>query len=307
MEKFHIRRIIRAGVVGFVRNGVISLASLLTVTITLSVLTSIIISRAALFNSLEQIKDKVDITVYFISGTPEEEITSLKAEIEKLPEVELVGYISAEEALDSFKLRHEDDYLTLQALEELDENPLGASINIKAKETSQYESISTYLESDSVLTTDGTSIIEKINYYQNKQVIERLNSIIDGAEKLGVILTLILVLISVAITYNTIRLAIYISREEIGIMRLVGADNLYIRGPFVVQGIMYGVISSIVTILIFVPITLWLGAKMSYFLGTDLFDYYTANLFWIFLLNFFFGTILGILSSTLAVRKYLNK
>lgn len=307
MEKFHVRRIIRAGVVGFVRNGVISLASLLTVTITLSVLTSIVISRAALFNSLEQIKDKVDITVYFISGTPEEEITSLKTEIEKLPEVELVGYISAEEALDSFKLRHEDDYLTLQALEELDENPLGASINIKAKETSQYESISTYLESDKVLTTNGTSIIEKINYYQNKQVIERLNSIIDGAEKLGVILTLILVLISVAITYNTIRLAIYISREEIGIMRLVGADNLYIRGPFVVQGIMYGVISSIVTILIFVPITLWLGAKMSYFLGTDLFDYYTANLFWIFLVNFFFGIILGILSSTLAVRKYLNK
>lgn len=307
MEKFHLRRIIRAGVVGFVRNGVISLASLLTVTITLSVLTSIVISRAALFNSLEQIKDKVDITVYFISGTPEEEITSLKTEIEKLPEVELVGYISAEEALDSFKLRHEDDYLTLQALEELDENPLGASINIKAKETSQYESISTYLESDKVLTTNGTSIIEKINYYQNKQVIERLNSIIDGAEKLGVILTLILVLISVAITYNTIRLAIYISREEIGIMRLVGADNLYIRGPFVVQGIMYGVISSIVTILIFVPITLWLGAKMSYFLGTDLFNYYTSNLFWIFLVNFFFGIILGILSSTLAVRKYLNK
>ena len=232
MEKFHFRRIIRAGVVGFVRNGVISLASLLTVTITLSVLTSIVISRAALFNSLEQIKDKVDITVYFISGTPEEEITSLKTEIEKLPEVELVGYISAEEALDSFKLRHEDDYLTLQALEELDDNPLGASINIKAKETSQYESISTYLESDKVLTTNGTSIIEKINYYQNKQVIERLNSIIDGAEKLGVILTLILVLISVAITYNTIRLAIYISREEIGIMRLVGADNLYIWSDF---------------------------------------------------------------------------
>jgi cell division transport system permease protein len=172
MEKFHIRRIIRAGVVGFVRNGVISLASLLTVTITLSVLTSIVISRAALFNSLEQIKDKVDITVYFISGTPEEEILSLKTEIEKLPEVELVGYISAEEALNSFKLRHEDDYLTLQALEELDENPLGASINIKAKETSQYESISTYLESDKVLTTNGSSIIEKINYYQNKQVIE---------------------------------------------------------------------------------------------------------------------------------------
>ena len=108
MEKFHLRRIIRAGVVGFVRNGVISLASLLTVTITLSVLTSIVISRAALFNSLEQIKDKVDITVYFISGTPEEEITSLKTEIEKLPEVEIVGYISAEEAIDSLKLRNED-------------------------------------------------------------------------------------------------------------------------------------------------------------------------------------------------------
>lgn len=307
MERFHIRRIIRAGVVGFVRNGVISLASLLTVTITLSVLTSIVLSRAALMNSLEQIKDKVDITVYFISSAGEEEILSLKSEIEKLPEVETVGYISAEQALNDFKIRHEDDYLTLQALEELDENPLGASINIKAKETSQYETISSYLESDKVLSTNGTSIIEKINYYQNKQVIERLNSIIDGAQKLGIILTLILVLISVAITYNTVRLAIYISREEIGIMRLVGADNLYIRGPFLVQGVMYGMISSIITILIFIPVTLWLGTRMSYFLGTDLFSYYTSNLFWIFLINFFFGIILGILSSTLAVRKYLNK
>ena len=184
------------------------------------------------------------------NNAPEDKILDLKASLEKLPEVTAVTYTSSEQALENFKNLHQDDFLTLQALNELDENPLGASLNVKAEDTSQYESITNFLETGPVLSNEGTSIIDKVNYHQNKLVIDRLTSIINGAQKLGFIVTLILVLISIVITFNTIRLTIYFAREEIGVMRLVGAENKYIRGPFMVEGILYGSIASVLTLIL---------------------------------------------------------
>jgi cell division transport system permease protein len=276
-------------------------------TITLSVVTMIIFSQAILNFSLASLEDKVDITVYFTQNAQESEILSLKESIEKLPEVARVDYVSAAQALDNFKERHANDYLTLQALEELDENPLGATLNIQAVDTSQYESISNFLDSDSALDSSSSVIIDKINYAQNKLVIDRLISISEGAKRLGIALTIVLMAISLIITFNTIRLVIYIAREEISVMRLVGAENHYIRGPFLVEGMLYGLISAVITMIIFYPMTLWVGANMTSFLGINLHTYYIANFFQLFIITGVFGMILGIVSSFLAVRTYLKK
>ncbi len=291
----------------FWRNGVISAASILVVTITLSVITSLLLLQATLHNSLDQIKDKVDITIYFKLNTPEEKISSFQSSIEKLPEVVAVNYISAEKAIEDFKAKHSNDYLTLQALEELDQNPLGAYITVKAKEASQYESIAKDLGEDQSLIKNSSDIIDKINYNQNKVVIDRLISIIDGAKKLGFLITLILMVISVIITLNTIRLTIFTAREEIGVMRLVGAGSYYVRGPFLVEGALYGVVSSIITLILFIPATYWLGHSMTGFLNFNLFDYYLGNFFQIFLIVIVSGILLGVISSFLAVSRYLNK
>lgn len=301
------KRIIRSGFLNFWRNGIVSVASLLVATITLSVITSLILLQAVLHFSLEQIQNKVDVTIYMTNNAPEDKILDLKASLEKLPEVTAVTYTSSEQALENFKNLHQDDFLTLQALNELDENPLGASLNVKAEDTSQYESITKFLETGPVLSNEGTSIIDKVNYHQNKLVIDRLTSIINGAQKLGFIVTLILVLISIVITFNTIRLTIYFAREEIGVMRLVGAENKYIRGPFMVEGILYGSIASVLTLILYIPITFWLGRNMTGFFGMNLFTYYLNNIFQVFIIILFSGVILGAVSSFLAVRKYLTK
>ena len=267
----------------------------------------IIFSQAILNFSLASLEDKVDITVYFTQNAQESEILVLKESIEKLPEVARVDYVSAAQALDNFKERHANDYLTLQALEELDENPLGATLNIQAIDTTQYESISNFLESDSALDSGSSVIIDKINYAQNKLVIDRLISISEGAKRLGIALTIVLMAISLIITFNTIRLVIYIAREEIAVMRLVGAENHYIRGPFLVEGMLYGLISAVITMIIFYPMTLWVGANMTSFLGINLHTYYIANFFQLFVITGVFGMILGIVSSYLAVRAYLKR
>lgn len=302
-----LKRIIKAGFLNFSRGGIISFAAVLVMSITLCVMTSLIFVQAVLHSSLDQIKDKVDVTVYFTTNAQESDIMSLKSSVEKLSQVASTSYVSSADALKTFRERHQEDYPTIQALDELGTNPLGGYLNIKAKEISQYESIAKFLNGDNALVSGSNSIIDKINYNQNKVVIDRLNSIISGAERLGFIVTLILMIISLIITYNTIRLAIFISREEIGVMRLVGASNTRVRGPFMVSGIIYGLIATCVTMLLFWPLTVWFGKNMTSFLGMNLAEYFGTYFFKIFGMILLSGIFIGMISSFFAVRKYLRK
>lgn len=302
-----LKRIIKAGLLNFRRNSLPTFASILVSTITLSVITILLFLNAILNYNLETVKDKVDITIYFTVGAPEEKILSFQKSISNLPEVKETKYTSASEALAIFRERHKDNYPTIQALDEISINPLGGYLNIKAKDIGQYESIADFLKSDNALIKGSQSIIDKVNYYQNKIVIERLNKIIKGAEKFGLILALIFVALSIAITLNTIRLTIFISKEEIGIMRLVGASKTRVRGPFLFEGFLYGAVSSLITIIIFWPASYWLGKNMTDFLGLNLYKYFTGNFLQIFGIILLVGVALGMLSSLVAIRRYLKK
>ena len=303
----NFKRVIKAGFINFWRNGFVSLASLLVMTITLLVLGSIIFVSALLNNALMQIKDKVDINVYFVTTAQESDILAIQKSLNVLPEVAQASYVSSADVLAQFKVRHTNDQYTLQALDELSDNPLGAMINIKAKEPSQYAGIVDFLQSKSLSDTDGLPIIDKINYNQNKYAIDKLTEIIDAGHKLGIFLMAVLVLISVVITFNTIRLAIYVSRDEIAIMRLVGASSKYVRGPFVMVGIMYGIVSTIITSVLFLPITYYLGkATASFFSDINIYSYYILNFGRIFIILLTAGVVIGAVSSFLAVQRYLK-
>ena len=303
----NLKRIAKAGFINFTRGGLVSFAAVLVVTITLSVITFIILLQAVLYFSLNVIKDKVDVTIYFTVDAPETKITILKESLEKLPEVAGISYTSAEEALKIFRDRHKNDYSTIAALDEIGNNPLGAYLNVKAKEISQYESIANFMKSDNALVLGSVSIIDKVNYHQNKLVIDRLNTIISSARKFGFLITLLLIIVSMIVTFNTIRLTIFISKEEIGVMRLVGASKMRVRGPFMVEGVIYGIIATIITLVLFWPMTAWLGRNMTDFLGLNMYDYYISNFFQIFAIILLSGIILGVISSYIAVRRYLNK
>ena len=303
------KRLLKSGLQNFFRNGFVSLSSVLVMTITLFIIILIILLGGFFNYSLNQVKNKVVINVYFITTATETDILSVKKSLESLPEVSMVEYISRDQALANFKEKHKGDDLTLQALSELEDNPLGATLNIKAKAPSQYVGIAKYLDSMSggLLSKEGSKIVDKVNYAQNKIVIDRLNAIINSANMIGIWFAIIFVLISILVTFNTIRLTIFMARDEISIMRLVGASNTYVKGPFIVSGVLCGLISSMIILIIFAFLTLFVNHYYgSYFVGFDLFKYYINNFLKIFSIIFSSGIILGSLASYLAVKKYLR-
>lgn len=301
-----IKRVTKAGVVNFLRNGWVSLATVLVTIVALFTIGSLIFAKAILTTALDQLQDKVDVSVYFKTSAGEADILSVKDKLEKLGEVKAVEYISREQALSNFMERHKDNTLIVQSLSEIGENPLGAVLNVKAQETSQYESIANFLGNSSELVGDN-SIIDKINYHQNKIVIDKLTKIFDSTRNLGASISLILIIISILVTFNTIRLAIYTAREEIGVMRLVGASERFVSGPFVIEGVLTGIIASAIAMVIFYPFTLWLGPVTEGFLsGINIYNYYLSNFFEIFLILLLVGVGLGVISGLIAVRRYLK-
>lgn len=301
-----IKRIIRSGFIGFWRNAFVSLSAIFVVTVTLTVVGAVMLTNELLETSLRQIQNKVDINVYLVTSADEADAEALKTSLESLPDVEEVAYTSREQALTDFRDRHRNDELTIQALEELGDNPLGASLAIRAKETSQYESIAKFLEEQRSNENPENPVIDRVNFFQNKAAIDKLTNIVDAVERGSYIAMILLIASSVLITFNTVRLAIYTSREEISVMRLVGASNMFIRGPFVLQGVMYGLISGVLTLLILYPVVLWLGPATESFFQFNIFNYYVTNFPYLFGVLVGSGVVLGMVSSTLAIARYLR-
>ena len=303
----NFKRIARTGFMNFWRNGTVSLASVFMMTVTLLVIGFILFGSAVLNTSLNTLRDKVDISVTFVPTASETDILSIKHSLEALPEVSLVTYTSREDALTAFTARHQNDQSILTALGELNGNPLGAELDVKAKDPSQYQGIADFLQSQGSLSTSGVSLVDHVNYYQNKAAIDKLSSIIRSADKLGLAIAVAFIILSILIAFNTIRLTIYIAREEISVMRLVGASTAYIQGPFVTVGIMYGLLATLVSLILFLPITYWIGkVTANFFIGLNLFTYYLHNFPQIFIILLISGVFIGAVSSLWAIRRYLK-
>ncbi len=304
-----IKRIFRAGFLDFWRNGFVSFASVMMMVFTLFVIGLAVFAGIILQTTLQEFKDKADMSVYFTVDAPQDQIDSLITQVKGLPQVASADFMTREEALAQFRERHQNDQLTLQALDELGDNPLGSVMTVKAKDISQYESIATFLRGQEALSTGAPSIIDKINYYdeEHQAALARLSEITDSAKWIGLVVIIIFVFTTVAISFNTLRLAIYSSREEIQVMRLVGAGKGYIRAPFIVEGVLYGLIAGVVTLLLFYPLAWWLGSATSrFFGGINVFNYYLANFPFFFLVIVGSGVVLGAVASFLAVRRYLH-
>lgn len=303
MLKTAIWRILKSGWQSFIRNYWLS-----TATVAVMILALFVIGGLALFNVMtqaivENLEGRVDVSVYFNKDTEEAKVLSVRQELVELPEVKSVDYISQEEALKNFQERHKDNEVLLQSLQELDQNPLEPSLNIKANEASQYESISNYLAQDRF-----QGIIDKINYKQNQDIINRLTRLTGNIQMGGLLISLFLGLLAILVSFNTVRLTMYTWRDEISVMRFVGASNWFIRGPFMVEGALYGIISAITTIILIFPILYLVSPKITNFLPeVDLLYFYQVN-FWQFLILMFgVGILIGGVSSLIAIRRYLRE
>lgn len=297
-----LSRIIRYGWQGFLRNGWLSASTIGIMVLALIVFEGLIVFNFIGKGAIQSLKEKVDISVYFKSNAPEDSILNIKRSLEGLVEVKLVEYVSREEALKEFEERHNEDKTITQTLEELGANPLLASLNIKAKELSQYNAIAAYLETRSL-----APLIEKVTYAQNELVINRLTAFLKTFEKTIMIFTIFLAFLAIIVTFNTIRLAIFSNSEEISVMRFVGASNHFIRGPYVVEGIVYGILAAGISFLICVPLINFIAPYVVSFIPeVNLFMYLKTSWFSLLGYQLLFGVGLGIVSSVIAIRRYLR-
>lgn len=297
-----IYRIIKHGFQNFWRHRLTSITTLFITVLALLVVGGLIISNAVEQQASNTLQDKIDISVYFKTTTSEDDILNIQNQLQNLSEVKSVEYISQDQALATFEAQHQNDQTISQAIQQLGENPLEASLNIKAKDPSNYSQIASYLENPAL-----SSMIDNISYQQNQVVIDRLAKIVNYMRWGGLGLTIVFAVLAVLVAFNTILLAIYSNREEIEVMRLVGASNSFIRGPFIVEGIIYGIISAVLSIAIIAPVVYLLSPYVAVVIPSmNLMGYFTSNIVLIFIYELLAGIIIGVVSGMIAIWRYLK-
>ncbi|MBI2042584.1 MAG: ABC transporter permease [Candidatus Nealsonbacteria bacterium] len=297
-----LKRIAKSGWKGFRRQGGLSFATIFIMVLTISLATSMFLAQKTSQFLVASLKEKVDMYIYFKQELSSDDILIVKDELSKMPEVKEVLYVSREEALDKFTERHKEDEAIMDSLEELGRNPLLASLNIKAWEATQYAAISSFI-------TDSpfNDLVAKVDYQQKKSAIDKIFSLTDSINMAGIVFSIGFALVAILVAFNTVRLAIYNAREEIETMRLVGAANWFIRGPFLFQGILAGLFAVAVTMLIFGIGLYFLGPHLAILIpGFNIFSYFIGNILLILLIQLVAGVGLGVISSWIAIRKYLK-
>ena len=298
------KRVTDFAIKDFSRNKGISVAAIFVLTITIMLVTGLWFFQAMAGFVTSQLQDKIDITAYFKNGTQEQDILNAKVEISKMaPNIKNIEYVSADQALANFNALHKNDTVIAQALQEVGENPLEASLSITTNgNPSQYAQVANILK-----TSDFSSLIDNVDFSQKEDIIKKVYSITSGVNTYGLILEIIFIFIAMLVVYNTIKLAIENSKEEIVTMKIVGASDWFVRGPFMIQGIIYGIVSFLICIFLTAISVYFLSPEIENAVpGFNMFGYFLTN-WWIFvLIQLGFGVIVGVVSSLIVVRKHLD-
>jgi cell division transport system permease protein len=297
-----INRTIRQSLINFWRNGWLSVAAVSVLVLSLYIVGVLFVILLVTGNILNGIENKINISVYFKSDVSEEKIMEIKKELTNYKEIKSIDYVSREQALNDFKNNNADEPVIIQSLEEIGENPLLASLIVRANDKNQYQIVSDYIAS-----APFKDDISRINYGRNKEIITKINNLVSQIEKIGLTLAAIFSAVSILIIFNTIRIAIYTHKQEIEVMRLVGASNAFIRLPFLFEGMLYGLIA-----MLFSSGLIFLTVKLSahYFSSTasslNVLGLFYGNFIYLIGVEIIIGAGLGIVSSWIATKKYLK-
>lgn len=250
------------------------------------------------------IEQKVDVTVFFTPESPEEIVLGARKYLLELNQVRDVEYISKDEALQKFKAVHADDTTLVASLAELEENPLGPELIVRARDVREYPFILKTLDHP-----DFDKYITKKNFEDHRAAIDSLSGILAKVRMVGFALIALFGGIGVLIVFNTIKVALYTHREEIGIMKLVGASNLFIRAPYWIESIFFSLLAVLVTVGLMYSLSVVIEPfARAFFAGVDisLVGYFMQHALPIFGAQFLALSVLNILSSSLAINRYLR-
>lgn len=299
-------RIFRYGLDNFRRNAWLTTAATVVMTITLLIISTTVFARFAFNDTIDQIRQKIDVSVYL---RDEATATQIQGFVEKLKAVEVVTsvtYVSKEQARSDFETQNKSEYEQLQALAELGEdNPFPASLRIKTKDPNKLEELNAVITSNKNLLDQS----QPTSYSgERKDAIDKIASVSQFLETAGLVAAAVFVVISIMIVFNTIRMAIFNRRDEIEMMKLIGAEKLFIRGPFIVEAAMYGVLAGIVSVILMYGVIIVRAHELSQYeiAVENTVAFFQAWPILVVIGQMLIGILIGVFSAQLAIRRYLK-
>lgn len=300
-------RIFKNGVVNFGRNIWIAIAAIAMMAITLTILLFAVVANATFSHTIDDITSHIDVSVYLKDSVTQQQRDKLISQLKAVDNVESIAYISKDEALKSYIKQNTDNPELLAAISET-ANPLPASLNVQPKEPNELGSIKSFLDKPDIaaLQSDPTSYSG-----DRKAAIDKITRATKFFQEAGVIGIVVFIIISMLIIFNTIRMAIFNRRDELVIMRLLGATPWYIKGPFVVETILYGAVAAIISLVVcgalFAVASQTLEASSFGLLDIGYSSQYFSDHLWqILTIQIAIGIMIGAASSVLATRRYLK-
>lgn len=300
-------RMCRYGVNNFSRNAWLTIAATAVMTITLLIIFMTLVARQVLVDTVDVIKDKVDMSIYVETDTTDAQAKDVRSELEKLSSVVKVTYISPEAAREKFAQDNKDDAQTLEALGEA-VNRFPGTFNVKIKDINNTTELETFVSTNDTYKKYADNARPASFSGQRRDAIKNIGLAVQFAERAGIVASVVFIVISSLIVFNTIRMAIFNRKEEIQMMKLIGAESSFIRGPFIVEAVVYGFIAAILATV--------LGIAGLYGVRDKLADYQiaidgtvelaTIYIGFVLLGMILMGAAIGVVSSLLATRKYLR-
>lgn len=303
-----LRRIFKSGIVNLGRNMSLAIAAIAVMVVTLTGVLMSVVVGAAFNNTITQLTDKIDISMYIADEAPQTTVDELVTKLKQRSDIKSAEFISKEEALETYRGEQNGNQGLQEAISQTD-NPLPASIHIKPLDPSNIQPIIDFLNNSANVKLQD---VAGISYQgERKQAIDNITHATDVLRRIGIVTVIVFAVVSVLIIFNTIQMAIFNRRDELTIMRLLGASTSFIRGPFIVESMLYGVIAALISISLihslFLLSSSTLQASSLGLLDIEYAATYFKEHFWVILLmELGVGILIGAASSIVATRRYLK-
>lgn len=297
-------RIIKFAFQNFWRNIWLSLMTISMLVLTLLTINVLLALNQVTNQVIQLVENRIEISVYFKDTADPKKINSAITYLRSLPQVKDIQEISADEALNTFKERHANDTVILASLDEIGKNPFGSTLVVKAYSAKDFDVII-----DALNNPQYRDAIREKDFSDYQEIVGKIRATTAQVRTVGIIFSAIFALIAILIIFNTVRITMYIHREEIGIMRLVGASGAFIRSPFLFETVLTSFITTLIVAAIVYPSFAFLEPKMTQYFGggsVGLISYFEQNGFMIFGIQFLILLIITMASTGLAMRKYLK-
>jgi cell division transport system permease protein len=306
-RRITIERIFINGFINFGRNIWLAIAAIAMMGITLTILLFAIVANATFAHTISDLTDHIDVSVYLKDSVTDKQRDDLISNLKSLENVEKITYVSKAEAIQKYEKDNAGNPLLLSAISQTD-NPLSAELHIKPKDPNKLDSIKTFLDKPSnlALQSDPTSYSG-----DRKSAIDKITKATHFMQQAGIVGIVVFIIISMLIIFNTIRMTIFNRRDELVIMRLLGASPGYIRGPFIVETMLYGAVAAAISLAIcgslFAIASQTLEASSFGLLDIGYSSDYFSNHLWLILtVQIVVGIMIGAASSAIATRRYLK-